>query len=149
MASNRVIGRFMTFTSERQSKTRARRALFALLLIFTGFLGGCVYALRPYNQPSQQKVRVLSPVPQKYNLQVADTTNYPIAADGRVIIDVPQLERGCATYLFGVVKVKDGSPYDLPAIHLNIDGRTIRKLSLNELAKLPVDEEGYHLVKVD
>lgn len=139
----------MTFTSERHSKTRARRALFAVLLIFTGFLAGCVYALRPYNQPSQEKIRVQSPVPQKYTLQVANTTNYPVAADGRVTIDVPQLQRGCATYLFGVVKVKDGSPYNFPAIHLNISGRTIRKLSLNDLAKLPVDEQGYHLVKVD
>jgi len=51
--------------------------------------------------------------------------------------------------LFGVVKVKDASPYNVPAIHLNKDNRAIRKFSLNDLAKLPVDEEGYHLVKVE
>jgi hypothetical protein len=41
------------------------------------------------------------------------------------------------------------SPHNVPAIILKKDNRTIRKLSLNDLAKLPVDEEGYHLVKVE
>src|SRR5512147_259827 len=102
----------MNFASERPTKSRARAEVFAGLIIFTSFLGGCVNALRPYNQPSQEKVRVQSAAPQRYTVQVADKGSYPVAADGRVTVDVPQLERGCATYLFGVVKVKDGSPYD-------------------------------------
>ena len=127
----------------------AQWTLIASLVVLSALLCGCVNALRPYNQPSQQKVRVQSPTPLRYTVRVADKTNYPVAPDGRVTLDVPRLERGCATYLFGVVKVNDGSPYDVPAIHLNRDGRTIRKLSLNDLAKLPVDEQGYRLVKVE
>lgn len=111
-------------------------------------LCGCVHALRPYNQPSEQKLRVQSPNPQQYSVAVADEAAVPIPADGRVAVHVPRLERGCATYVLGV-KVKGGSPSDLPVIHLNRDSRTVRKLSLNDLAKLPLDDEGFRLLKAD
>lgn len=111
-------------------------------------LSGCVTALRPANQPSQQKLRVEASTPQEYMIRVAEKTDYTVPADGRVIVDVPHLERGCAMYLFGAVKVKDHSPYDVPAIHIKRGNHTIRKLSLNDLAKLPVDDEGYRLVKL-
>ena len=139
----------MRFASNRGITVSAQCALLTSLVVLSTLFCGCVNALRPYNQPSQQKLRVQSPTPQKYTVRVADKADYPIAADGRVTVEVPRLERGCATYLFGVVKVKDSSPYDVPAIHLNKDNRTIRKLSLNDVAKLPADEEGYHLVKVE
>jgi len=80
---------------------------------------------------------------------VAGNADYPVPADGRVIVDVPRLERGCATYLFGVLKVKDSSPYDVPAIHLKKHEHAVRRLSLHDLAKLPLDEEGYRLLKVE
>ena len=70
-------------------------------------------------------------------------------ADGRVVVNVPALERGSATYLFGLVKVKESSPYDVPAIHIRRGEHTIRKLSINDLAKLPVDEQGYRLVRIE
>jgi hypothetical protein len=78
---------------------------------------------------------------------VVNKADYSIPADGRVSVEVPQLERGCAVYLFGIVKVKESSPYDARAIHLNRGSRTIRELSVNDVAKLPVDAEGYHLVR--
>ncbi len=139
----------MRVTSNRGVTASAQRVLISSLMALSALLCGCVNALRPDNQPSQEKLHLQSPTPQEYSIRVADKTDYPVRADGRVTVDVPRLERGCATYLFGVVKVKDGSPYNVPAIHLNKNNRTIRKLSLNDLAKLPVDEEGYHLVKVE
>ena len=139
----------MRYESNRVTAALARRALFTSLVVLLALVSGCVNALRPYNQPSQQKLRVQSPTPQKYIVRVADKLDYPVAADGRVTVGIPQLERGCAMYLFGVVKVKDSSPYDVRAIHLKKDNRTVRELSLKELAKLPVDEQGHHLVKVE
>jgi hypothetical protein len=139
----------MRFKSNGIAAASARLALFTSVTVLLGLISGCVNALRPYNQPSQEKLRVQSATPQKYIVRVADKLDYPVAADGRVTVDVPQLDRGCATYLFGVVKVKDSSPYDARAIHLNKDNRTVRELSLNELAKLPLDGQGYHLVKVE
>jgi hypothetical protein len=118
------------------------------LAVLCILLSGCLTALHPYNQPTQAKLRLLSAKPEQYTIRVADTTDYSVDGDGRALVNVPQLERGCATYLFGIVKVKDSSSEDVPAIHVQKDGRIIQKLSLNDLAKLPVDSEGYRLVRV-
>ena len=79
---------------------------------------------------------------------MADATDYPVPADGRVTIEVPPLERGCAWYLFGFIKVKDHSPYDVKAIHVTKGQKVLSKLSLNQVAKLPVDDAGYQLIKI-
>jgi hypothetical protein len=84
-----------------------------------------------------------------YTVQVASRVDFPVGADGRVVVDVPRLERQHATYLFGVAKVSESSAYDIPAIDLKKGGRTVRKLSLNDLKKLPADSEGYSLVKLE
>jgi hypothetical protein len=139
----------MRFSPHRHRSIPARLAFVSARLFPCALLCGCAYALHQYNQPSQEKLRVQSSTPEQYTIRVADNAGYQVPPDGRVTVDVPRLERGCSTYLFGVVKVKDASPYNVPAIHLNKGNRTIRKLSLNDLAKLPVDEEGYHLVKVE
>ena len=76
-------------------------------------------------------------------IRVADTQDYPVASDGRVTFDVPQLPRGCATYFLGV-KVSDSRSEDVQAIHLLRDGAVVRRLSLAQIDKLPVDAEGYH-----
>lgn len=140
----------MLFTLNRLVIVPARLALVTSLLLFCAlFLFGCVHSLHPYNKPSQEKLHLQSPMPQQYTISVADKADYPVPADGRVIVDVPQLERGCATYLFGVVKVKDSSPYDVPAIHVKKHDRAVRSLSLNDLTKLPADNDGYRMVKIE
>ncbi len=121
----------------------------ALLLVACAALCGCVHALKPYNQPSEEKLRIQTTNPQELVVQIDERAGTPVPADGRVVVNVPALERGCATYLFGVVKVKESSPYDVPAIQVRRGEHTIRKLSINELAKLPVDEQGYRLVRVE
>ena len=116
-------------------------------LLFGLFVCGCVKALRPSNVPSQEKVRLLSPEPENYSVVVAENVNYAIGADGKVQLSTPVLDRGCATYLFGL-KLKDASPNDVQFIHIKKGDRTIRKLSLNDLAKLPADKEGYRMLNV-
>ena len=118
-----------------------------VLLTSCVLLSGCINVLHPYNNPSQEKLHLQSSLPQQYTILVADKTEYPVGADGRVTVDVPRLERGCATYFFGVLKVRDTSCYDVPAIHVTKGNRILRKLSLNDLAKLPVDDGGYRLVE--
>jgi hypothetical protein len=109
-------------------------------------LTGCVHALRPYNTPSQQKLHVQTASPTNCTIRVADAESFPVSADGRVVFDVPRLPRGCDVYLFGVVKIGEGSPESVPAIHVLRDGKVVRKLSLQKLGKLPTDGEGYHIV---
>src|SRR5258708_6129349 len=91
---------------------RAHFPRFPMSPVLCLLLCGCVHALRPYNEPSQQKLRIQSSAPQQYAIPVADNAPYSVPADGRVIVDVPQLARGCATYLLGM-KVSDGSPNDI------------------------------------
>jgi len=110
------------------------------------FLTGCVYALRPYNTTSQQKLHIQTASPTNCVVQVADAQTFPVRADGRVTFDVPALPRGCDTYLFGIIKIGDGSPERIPAIHVLRDEKVARKLSLQKLGQLPVDAEGYHIL---
>jgi hypothetical protein len=124
-----------------------RLASFTSLLATCVTFCGCVTALRPSNQPSQEKLHLESRNPQQYTIRVADQFDYAVPEDGRVIVNVPPLDRGCATYLLGV-KVKDTSPRDVPAIHIKRDTYTVKRLSLNDLATLEVDADGYRLVKL-
>jgi hypothetical protein len=126
-----------------------RGQIVLMFLVFCNALfGGCAYRLKPYSQASQQKIRVKSALPHDYTVSVADENTFQVPEDGRVIVDIPQLPRGCDVYLFEVVKIGDGSPYNLRVIQLKQKNRVIRKLSLNDIAKLPVDKEGYHVLKV-
>jgi len=90
---------------------------------------------------------VVAPDASKYVIRVAGTTSYSVPPDGRIILHIPRLPSGDATYLAGV-KVASVSSYDVPAVHLLTSGRTLRKLSLNDISKLPADNEGYHLLEV-
>ena len=123
-----------------------QRALVILNFLPLLLLTGCVLALRPYNTPSQQDLLVRTSTPTNYVVRVADAQMFPVAADGHVTFDVPRLPRGCDTYLFGVVKIGDGSPENVRAIHVLRDGKIVRKLSLTQLGRLPVDTEGYHIL---
>ena len=109
-------------------------------------LSGCKLALRPYNMPSQQKLHLQTATPTNYVVRVADTNRFPVPNDGRVTFDVPRLQRGCDAYLFGLIKIKDGSPETIPAIHVLRGEQVVRKLSLQKLGNLPVDSEGYHIL---
>jgi hypothetical protein len=124
-------------------------AFTANLLAVCAALAGCVHADGPYNQPSHEKLRLESKVPQAYAVQVADRAEVPVGADGRVVVEIPRLQRRHTTYLFGVAKVSESSPEEMAAIALKKEGRTVRKLSLNDLKGLPTDGEGYKLLKVE
>ncbi len=119
------------------------------LLAVCAALAGCVHADGPYNQPSQEKLRLESKAPHAYTVQVADKAEVPVGADGRVVVEIPRLQRAHKTYLFGVAKISESSAEDVAAIALKKDGRTARKFSLNDLKGLPTDSEGYRVLKVE
>jgi hypothetical protein len=125
----------------------ARSGLPLAALLIGASVTGCVYALRPSNLASQQKLRLETAAPQQYSVQVADKVEERVPPDGRIVVAVPPLERGCATYLFGLVKIKDQSPENVRAIVVKDGDRVVKKLSLNDIAKLPTDGNGYHVVR--
>jgi hypothetical protein len=132
----------------REGELVRRTTLLASLMVVCIALMGCVHADGPYNQPSQEKLRLKSLAPQTYTVQVANEPEFTVGADGRVVVDIPRLERGHKTYLLGS-KVGESSAEDVTAVCVKKAGRTIRKLSINDLKKLPTDSEGYRVLKVE
>ena len=113
-------------------------------------LAGCAYRLPAPNAPSQPRLRVLAKSPERYlvRVQTADPTEHLVATDGRVIVDVPTLPRWCSVHLFGI-KVRNGAyPHRTKAIHVVSGDKTARRLSLNDISRLPVDSEGYRLLRL-
>jgi hypothetical protein len=126
-----------------------RRSLSIQLLVVAFALSGCSYSLRKFNAPSQEKFLIQTAAATNYVIRVvgADKTeSFSPAADGRVTLDVPRLPRGCDVHLFGLIKIEDGGPENVSAIHVLRGDKVVRKLSLTKLRKLPVDAEGYHIL---
>jgi len=128
-----------------------RRALPFLALLPLVFLAsGCVYALHVSSLPTDVKLRVQASQPQQHAVRVAleQSSDYPVAADGRVEFTVPRFSHGCDVYVFGVIKTRDGSAESVRIVELRRAGRVVRRLSLSQIAKLPTDEAGYSIVKI-
>jgi hypothetical protein len=121
----------------------------ALPILFLGFLlaqDGCSYSLRKYNTPSKEKLHIETTSPTNCIVRIAVAESFSVATDGRVTFDVPRLPRGCDVHFLGIIKIRDGGPESVEAIHVVRNGMVVRKLSLKKLGKLPMDVEGYHIL---
>jgi hypothetical protein len=123
-------------------------------ILLTGVLlaalcsSGCVYALQKYNIPSQHTLVIQGTQSTNVMVRVANEHEYPVANDGRVTFEVPRLPRGCAVYLFGAIKIRDGKSEDVPVIQVFIDDTLTRTLSLSQLDRLPLDDKGYRVLSL-
>jgi hypothetical protein len=118
------------------------------------FLSGCVYSLHPYNVPASQTLKIIDDSPQDYVVRVDDSlgnrhVDYPVTPDGLVSFQVPSLPRGCAVRLFGLIRISDYRAEDVKAFQLSRDGKTVRKLSLDDISNLPLDSNGVGQVKLE
>ena len=122
---------------------------FLAALPLTFICSGCVYALG-MSRPTSVQLRVVSSQPQQHIIRVRrdGPTDFPVASDGGVAFTVPGGDSRCSVYLFGVLKVSDGSGQGDPVVELRRDERVIRTLSLRQIAKLPADDAGYRIVKL-
>ncbi len=72
---------------------------------------------------------------------------YPVSEDGRVTLEVPSYRRGCDVYLFDRIPIhRGGDPAAAKTVEIVRGGKSLRKLSLTEIAALPTDSDGYHLL---
>jgi hypothetical protein len=69
--------------------------------------------------------------------------------NGKVTFLFPTLPRYCDVFLFGFIKIKDRDPYKRKVIFVMKKESNIRKLSFYEFAKLPKDEEGFSLLRLN
>jgi hypothetical protein len=127
----------------------ARVLPFLASLTLAFLVSGCVTALHVASPPTPVQLRLQSSQPQQHIVRVALETpaDYQVASDGRVQFTVPPFWNGCDVYVFGVIKVRDGSAENVRVVELRREGRIVRKLSLAEISKLPKDEAGFSVVK--
>lgn len=114
-------------------------------------LAGCAYALHPVTPPNQVHLKIVSSVPELYNLRlrVREPHDYRVSADGRVTLDVPAYRKADTVYLFGKLALPNHSdPYTAKTLEISASGKTVRQLSLKRLNSLPLDADGYHLLRV-
>jgi hypothetical protein len=114
-------------------------------------LSACAYRLPVSNAPAQWHLLIVATSPERYVVRVhADhVAEFPVASDGRVTIDVPRLPRACSTYLFNRIRISGGlQPLTEKSVHLIDSGNLKTRLSLGEIAKLPSDASGYHILSL-
>ena len=126
-----------------------------LLLLATTcsiLLTGCIsFALLARNTPSQQAIRLLATAPENYSIRVDSGTSseQAVGRDGRVTVNVPSLPRGCDVYFFNIKVGGAERPLDQKVIQVVRGVDIVKKLSLNDLTKLPIDSEGYRLLRIN
>jgi hypothetical protein len=107
-------------------------------------LSGCAYRMAAPLPPSRQRLHIIANTPERYTLHV-QRSDYHVPADGRVVFDISMMHRGCSVYLFDRIPIrKVPDPTKERLISVLISGTPLRRLSMREFIKLPVDSEGYH-----
>jgi hypothetical protein len=126
---------------------RFRHAAFAAVAATLG-LSGCAYRMAAPFLRSQQRIRIVANSPERYTVHV-QTSDYRAEADGRVSFDISMAHRGCSVYLFDRIPIRrmPGSTRE-KVISVMLNGRPVRRLSLLELSRLPVDGAGYHQLPI-
>ena len=94
-------------------------------------------------------LQIQAPSPERYTVRVEDAASYQVAGDGRVSFEVPPLQPGCAVYVFGVVKVADHQSEDVLAILVLKEGQVVRRLSLNQISRLPFGSGDSHVLALE
>ena len=132
-----------------------RLLLFLSLVAIAVSQSGCAIACGPGRCPPSQKLRfVVTDSPANYKIRVFSSGRHPevdtpVGADGRVQFDVPIYTPYCKQYLFGVIRLNpDGRPEAERRIRVMHGEKTIRKLSADDIAKLPLDADGFHTLRL-
>jgi hypothetical protein len=101
-----------------------------------------VVGLPPPNPLTAQRLSVIAS-PEAYSIRVVARSGgtFAVPPSGEVLVEIPALPRECSQYFLGM-RVTDGSPEAKKAVLISRRGRVVKKLSLNDLAQLPVDATG-------
>ena len=130
---------------------RFRNSILAVSLIGSVLMfASCTYRLPAPAPPSHELIRIVANAPEQYAVQVnTETVNeYEVPHDGRVKIVIPPYRPSCGVYLFNAIKVGGYSdPLKSWSISVSRNGKTVSKLSLRAIQKLPTDQAGYRMVR--
>lgn len=123
------------------------RLLAAVLALLP--LCGCVYALQPLPIQRPIKIRLENPGTVGWiRVSGMQPREYSVPPDGRLELEYPAgLANRCDVYFLGVIRVKSaGVPKNIRPVTIEVGGREHR-FQLGELYRMPVDAEGFHVVK--
>lgn len=123
-----------------------------VLCVWSVGVSGCTYRLLAPNPPFKQQLRLILPDAGTYSVSIEGDLRggpYPVAKDGRVTLDVPLLSRGCDVYLLDTIKLRSAqNPFERKGVLVTKGTQTIRRMSLSEIARLQLDNEGYPLLPI-
>lgn len=129
----------------------ARRfACLVLVLWLALALDGCAFVLMRRTLPSQQRLKIVGASMDKYSVRLSfpNAKEYQFDGEGRVTIDLPSEYGGCRP-MFGPIPLNRAfNPVTVKRFEVVYRGRIVRKLSLEEITKLPTDHNGYHLLEL-
>jgi hypothetical protein len=123
-----------------------RLGALLLAIVTVPSIAGCFYALHCDSLLCEQRLHIEASQPSRYAVRVFEDEAIPVSDNGLVMFEVPRMMGKCSRIVIGVGKLDDGDPRNRKVIHVLRDGKVIRKLSLNSIEKLPLDEQGYHVL---
>jgi hypothetical protein len=65
-----------------------------------------------------------------------------------VVLEVPGVRGTCSVYFLDRIKIR-GSKFHTQTLKVEREGTLVRNIDLNELKKLPLDENAYHILAIE
>ncbi len=117
------------------------------MLLCSGCLTMVDYASIP---PFEQKLRLIATAPEDYTVRVSSQKAVPlsVSSDGRITFFVPRRSGGGATYLLKI-RIARTSGAEAKYVFIVRGKSLIKKLSVSDLKKLPKDNDGYSLLRIN
>jgi len=96
-----------------------------------------------YNNPATYRVRLQTETEGHYriDIQAPQMLTFLVSSNREATVNIPRLPRACCWDLFGFTLV-DGSPNTRRLIWVVRDDVVVRRLSIVELERLPLDSDG-------
>ena len=123
------------------------RGILLILAVVVGVAAaayfGTIWAMEKGSPAVQYRFMIATDRPSNCEVRVVwpRTNTFSISTNGEGLIDIPALPGGCSLVCLGI-KLQDGSPYNRKVLEVLRDGRVIRRLSLQQIERLPSDTSG-------
>jgi hypothetical protein len=114
---------------------------------------GCVTGCGPVRTVPAQALALVAPSPASYSIRVhpdrGAPIDTPVPSDGRVVFDVPVTSRDSIIFFLYLPVYHYPPPDTLRVIRVRRAERTVRKLSAQDIGRLPTDADGYHILRIE
>lgn len=128
------------------SGAASARCVAALFLVLCT---GCVYRRIPPPPPYTYRLKLVTPSPERYSISLVDR-QLLLDSNGAANFVYSAGAFGCSVYLFDKIPVRYArNTSKVKVISVQSSGEVVRRLSIADLWKLPQDQNGNRLLRVD